>query len=179
MGILLRIAEWYVPGIARQAEFDRLFRATAAAFQVCAPATNGLGYEDRLRLYAAFTKDQAEGCLRRGETESLKARLFENACRLGEDYRVRFGLSSAEEVMRIGRVVYRQLGIDFRGEPGGNVLISRCFFSQYYSADICRLVSSLDQGLLAGLSRGSCLRFSQRITEGALYCRGYLDAKVF
>jgi len=70
------------------------------------------------------------------------------------------------------------LGIDFLGEPDGSMVMTRCFFSDYYSSPVCRLISSLDEGLLVGLAGGGRLSFSQRITEGHECCRAHLDTGV-
>ena len=42
----------------------------------------------------------------------------------------------------------------------------------HYSAAICRLISSLDEGAAFGLSAGGSLRFEARLTEGSPCCRG-------
>ena len=78
--------------------------------------------------------------------------------------------------MQMGELIYKVLKIEFQGEPRGNIVIKRCFFSAYYSRSVCQLISSLDEGLLTGLSGGGKLIFSQRITEGHECCRAYLDA---
>jgi hypothetical protein len=74
-------------------------------------------------------------------------------------------------------VIYRQLGIDFRGSPDGEIVIRRCFFAAVYTPRVCALVSALDRGLLAGLAGGGELRFGQRLTEGACCCRARFEGK--
>ena len=106
----------------------------------------------------------------------MQSRLFQNAYRIGQQFKADFNINTAEEVMRMGALIYKFLKIDFQGEPQGNIVIKRCFFSAYYSSKVCRLISSLDEGLLAGLSGGGKLSFSQRITEGNECCRAYLEA---
>jgi predicted ArsR family transcriptional regulator len=66
--------------------------------------------------------------------------------------------------------VYGLLDIDLRGNGRGELTVRRCAFSEVYSAEVCRLVSALDAGLLAGLSGGDRLEFTRRITEGAPCC---------
>ncbi len=73
--------------------------------------------------------------------------------------------------MVMGRILYRALKIDFRGISSGEIEISRCYFSQFYSPQICELISSLDEGILAGLAGDGRLTFSQRITEGRDCCK--------
>ena len=72
--------------------------------------------------------------------------------------------------MAAARMVYELLDIDFRGTGQGEITVRRCAFSDIYSAEVCWLVSALDTGLLAGLSGGDRLEFSQRITESAPTC---------
>jgi hypothetical protein len=71
------------------------------------------------------------------------------------------------------------LDIDFQGDEKGEVLISHCSLSRYYSPDTCRVMSAMDRGLLAGLSGGKQLVFSARITEGQACCRAYLGAQEY
>lgn len=175
MGLLLTLSELYVPEAAKKRELARLFEATAHAFRTEAPSSTRLSYEDGLRLFAEFTRAETEERLRTVEIPDIKRRLFEGALRLGKEYRSRFRLSCTEDTMKMTRVIYRLLGIDFRGNSGGDLIISRCLFSEYYSGEVCRVISSLDEGLMAGLSGGCRLNFSQRITDGSKSCRAFLD----
>ncbi|MDD5190764.1 MAG: hypothetical protein PHE50_06965, partial [Dehalococcoidales bacterium] len=79
-----------------------------------------------------------------------------------------------DEVMQACGVVYKALKIDFRGSAGGQITIGSCFFSSFYTAHVCSIISSLDEGLIAGLSGGSRLEFEQRITEGKPCCKARL-----
>lgn len=175
MGFAIVISGLYIPGFIKKPMLEKLFHATADAFRVGTPSLQGLPYKDCLKLYAEFTKEQSDKLVRQGTTRPTEARLFENASRIGKEVRNRFHIRSIEEVMRVGRVLYRQLGIDFHGAASGDIQVNRCFFSAYYSRDICRLVSSLDAGVIAGLSGGGKLTFSSRITEGLSCCKAHLD----
>jgi len=77
--------------------------------------------------------------------------------------------------MQMSAVIYKMLKIEFHGDSHGDIVIKRCFFSTYYSSNVCHLISALDEGLLAGLSGGGQFSFSQRITEGYSVCRAYLE----
>ena len=79
------------------------------------------------------------------------------------------------DAMIAARICYRMLDIDFKGNAGGEVCITRCSFSGVYSPAACQVMSALDAGLLAGLTGGGRLLFSQRLTEGFPSCR----ARVF
>jgi hypothetical protein len=175
MGLLLTIFKRYVPMPVRKHELERLFKATVEAFECAAPTTRGLNYIKRLELYARFTREEAEKALRVGREAEVRSRLFENARRVGQYYQKAFRTTSIEEVMQAGGLIYRLLEIDFQGEAEGQIVIRRCFFSRYYSVRVCQLVSALDEGLLAGLSGGRRLRFSQRISEGHSTCQAYLQ----
>ncbi len=174
MGLLLKVATLYVPRPVRRRKLEMLFQATADAFKTARPSTGGLSFDECLRRFARFTREQADNAIRQGGESEVQSRLFENAYRIGRQLGTDFKVNSAE-VMRMGALVYKMLGIDFHGEPGGNIVIKRCFFSSYYSSQVCRLISSLDEGLLVGLAGGGRLSFSQRITEGNACCLAHLQ----
>jgi len=174
VGLLLSLACLYVPVPVRKRKLEMLFRATADAFGVDAPSVRDLSYDEALRRYALFTREHADEALRRGTEREVGVRLYQSALRIGEQFRSDLGVRPSD-VMRAAALVYRMLGIDFRGEPEGDIRISRCLFSACYTADVCRLISSLDAGLLVGLAGGGALSFSQRITDGHDCCRARLE----
>ncbi|MBN1856548.1 MAG: hypothetical protein JW846_06330 [Dehalococcoidia bacterium] len=151
-----------------------LFNATADAFHMTPPSTRGKSCAECLRLYALFTREQADSAILHGKQAEVQSRLFQNAYHMGEQFRRDFKVTTTD-VMRMGSLIYKMLQIDFEGKPDGNILIHRCFFSAYYSSEVCRLISSLDEGLLTGLAGGGSLAFKQRITEGHECCRAYLQ----
>ena len=177
MSLLLSIASVYMPEPIRRRKLEMLVLATADAFRTVPPVTGGFSADECLEMYARFTRDEAEKTISRGDEAAVRARLFENALAIGQVMRRQFRLKDAE-VMRMGALVYRMLGIDFRGETDGSMVMTRCFFSDYYASPVCRLISSLDEGLLVGLAGGGRLSFSQRITEGHECCRAHLDTGV-
>jgi hypothetical protein len=171
----LLAARMILPLGARRREIERLFARTAAAFGSPVPPPRARGSGGRLREYARFTRESAEGAL--GGSESLPAlesRLFGAAMALGRGYRLQLKLRGTRDAMAAARLIYRGLGIDFRGSADGDVVIRRCAFAAVYTPQVCALVSALDRGLLAGLTGGGVLEFQQRITEGASCCRAYL-----
>jgi hypothetical protein len=174
VGLLLSFASVYVPEPIRRRKLEMLVRATADAFQTVPPSTVGLSVDECLAMYARFTREEAEKSMARGDEAEVRSRLFQNALGIGREFRRQFRLKDAD-VMRMGALVYRMLGIDFRGEPDGSMVMTRCFFSDFYSSPVCQLISSLDEGLLVGLAGGGRLVFSQRITEGHECCRAFLD----
>jgi hypothetical protein len=175
MGLLIAFAKAYVPQFIRKRKLEMLFSATADAFQVTAPSVRELSYTDSLKIYAQFTREQAEKAIHQGAELKVQPRLFRNAYRIGQQFKRDFNINTADEALQMGTVIYKMLKIEFQGEPRGYIVIKHCFFSAYYSDNICRLISSLDEGSLTGLSGGGQLSFTQRITEGHECCRAYLE----
>jgi hypothetical protein len=173
--IPLAAARLLMPFGIRRRALERLFARTAAAFGTPVPPPRARGTRGRLLEYACFTRAQAEKALQRGEDlAALDGRLHRAAYGMGAGYRLQLGVRSVSGAMAAARLIYRNLGIDFHGSPDGEVIIRRCGFARTYTPQVCRLISALDRGLMAGLARGGELRFRQRITEGADTCRACL-----
>jgi hypothetical protein len=171
MSLALRVLDGHVPAVARRAALRALFATTAAGFGCPTPPIGGLDAAALLRRYAVFTRDQAEAALREGrDLPALQDRLERGARVLGARLRAGLRLRTTEDAMAAARVVYGLLGIDLCGTRDGEITVRRCAFSDIYRAEVCRLVGALDTGLLAGLSGGDRLEFTQRITEGAPCC---------
>jgi hypothetical protein len=168
----------HTPEYVRQAALAQLFSAAAEAFQCDAPPLGGLSSDERLRRFASFTRDQIVGAHGRAPLPScdlaaVQQRLYDNAYRLGRRTGRLLGVHGVCDTMAIGRVLYRILDIEFQGDGRGDVLISRCFFSDFYTGPDCRVMSAMDWGLLAGLAGGGELAFSSRITEGQPCCKAH------
>jgi len=148
-----------------------LAAVAAGAFGCSVPDSAGLDANRLLDRFAAFTAERAAAVLARPELVApVAARLFDGACRLGAGMRRALGVRTTAEALTAARVLYRAVGIDFRA-AGDEVVVRRCYFSARYSADVCRLMSALDCGVLAGLSGGGRLEFTDRLTEGHDCCR--------
>jgi hypothetical protein len=176
MGVLLAQLLAHSPVFVRRQALVQLFRATAAAFQCDMPPVQGLSREQCLQAYARFTVERAEAALRRGDDlPALEARLYENAYRLGRLPGSILRVHTVNDVMTLGRFLYGVIDIDFDGSNrdhgAAEITIGRCYFSDFYSPEVCQVMSAMDHGLLAGLAGGGDLAFSQRITEGQLCCR--------
>lgn len=171
MSLLLFLAEIAIPPFIRKRELKKLFRFTAEAFDSKTPELSRLSCDELLSAYAAFTRsvaDQLES--RPSAAAGVQQRLFQQAYAYGSLWRARLRLSNRSEAMRAARVLYRAIGIDFRGAGDGLIEIRRCFFSAYYTSATCRVISALDAGIVAGLAQAGGLAFSHRITEGAAVC---------
>jgi len=171
--MLLTIMQLYVPEFIKQKKLDELFRLTAAAFRSQPPELGGFSFSERLAEYALFTREQAERCLQDGYSlAEVKCRLYQNAFAFGQDLRRSLRITTREEAAMALKLMYRLIGIDFRCDRQGKFIIRQCFFSRYYSAAVCRLISALDEGLAAGLAGGGRLCFEQRLTDGGSCCQG-------
>ena len=171
MSLALRLLDGHVPAVARRAALRALFATTAAGFGCPVPPLDGLDADALLRRYAQFTREQAEAALRDGrDLPALQDRLERGARALGARLRTGLRLRTTEDAMAAARMVYGLLDIDLDGNGRGEITVRRCPFSEVYSAEVCRLVGALDAGVLAGLSGGDRLEFTQRISEGAPAC---------
>jgi hypothetical protein len=176
MNILLKILPRNLPAFIRKEILAELFEATADAFECPVPAHDHLSYDACLRTYALFTREQAEKALQAGrDIPAIKTQLYQNAYPLSAKLRKWFGVDSMEEMMELGQILYRAIGVEIQGNTQGNVTVKRCYFSQFYSGAVCDLISALDDGVFSGLSGGGRLAFSQRLTEGWECCRAKLQ----
>ena len=174
MNLRLAALNVYLPAPVRDEGLHKLFRLTADAFRAPLPDIERLSHSEQLRAYAMFTQEQAQR-VKNEDVESVKERLFERSRRLGVELREKLHVGTFEESLTAARILYRALGIDFRAHESGGVEVRRCYFSGFYSSQVCRLISSLDEGLIAGLSDGGRLTFSARISEGHDCCLARID----
>ena len=175
MGLLIKIFPYVLPAFLRKRILVELFTATADAFNCPAPDVKHLSYEDCLRTYAVFTREESEKTLlEERDIEAVKTRLFQNAYPLGEKLRKWTGARTLGDVMDLGQILYKAIGVEIESDPQGDVTVRHCYYSQFYSAQGCALISSLDEGVFSGLSGGCKLTFSERITQGEPYCKAKL-----
>jgi hypothetical protein len=176
MSIRLFLAEQYVPAFIKKRELKNLFQLTASAFARMVPSLDGTSFDDCLTEFALFTKTSVDRAKERDEDLSaIQGLLFQRAYEYGRLWRKRFGITTMEEVMRGGRILYRAMGIEFRGTTQGTIEIDKCFFSSYYTPATCEAISAIDAGIMAGLSDGQLMSFSQRITEGCSSCKAQMN----
>jgi len=198
MNLLIRAANVYTPTPLKRKKLLELFACTAAAFECEMPRPQGLTYDELLRSYARFTAAQADQLLQHSEMDApgstrgviasdlreaisaprrevaeIRRRLYNGAYRMGAELRGTFRITNTADALAAARVLYRALGIDLQATADGKVTVRRCFFSEFYSGPVCRLIASLDEGLFAGLSGGGQLSFTQRITERNSCCEAH------
>lgn len=121
-----------------------------------------------LDTFAHFTA----GCLPKATGQQKQ--LYTEAYKLGSLLRKILRISTDEQLTRTVILLYRNIGIDMQGDLPGEVCVSHCFFSRYYSPEVCSIASMMDAGVICGLANGGKLEFTQRITEGCKNCKAKL-----
>lgn len=176
MKVLLFFLDYlYIPSVLKKRMIIYLSKITAEAFQCDDPDLKGYSYKETLYQFALFTCRESEGPGKREKEREMTAkRLYIRAYRLGYRLRQVLRIETIDDVMKVSRLLYRILKIDFQGCGEGNITINRCYFSNYYTPEICRFISQIDKGVIAGLSGGGKLEFSQRLTEGKNSCKARL-----
>ncbi|HTO94415.1 MAG TPA: hypothetical protein VMM80_08565 [Bacteroidota bacterium] len=172
MTLLDAFIRYDLPLFARKSMMNRLVRMTAEAFGTAPPDLGGLKPESALQRYALFTREEvariAGDPARRA---AVQERLYRASSTTAASARRLLGVTHWEAAAAVARRFYGYIGIDMNATPRGNITISSCVFSRYYSPDTCDVVSALDSGMIAGLAGDGDLTFSSRITEGAPCCR--------
>jgi len=156
---------------------DELARVTAEGFATTAPEWPGRSFAARLTTYAGFTSAEAGRLAASGDAiaiAAVKERLRRGAVGLGAGVRRRLGLRQPEEALAAWKLLYRQIGIEVTGEPGGEIAVTRCFFAGHYTEPVCEVIGALDDGLADGLFGGAVLEFRARLTGGSPCCRAVL-----
>lgn len=172
MNLRLFLAGIYIPSFVKKRKLAELVSLTAQAFGVQMPDLRTHNYEAYLQQYALFTRTETERIIDDPiKKESVKKQLFKNAYQLGAKLRKDFRIKLIDEALTLSRILYRLIEIDFQSNSDGEIIIKKCFFSNWYTPEICDFISALDEGILTGISGGGKLCFSQRITDGTDCCR--------
>jgi predicted ArsR family transcriptional regulator len=159
----------------RKAVLSALFISTARAFNHPAPSIAGLSADACLLQYALFTQERvAERLKEQDDITAIQERLYRYAYQMGMTCRKIMFIDTVEDAMDISRALYRLLGIDFNSDAEG-ITINHCYFNRFYSGKTCQVMSAMDKGMLAGLSGGMQLVFTERVTEGQARCRAFLN----
>ena len=174
MNLRLKILHFWIPLSVKKEKLKQLFRLTADAFGCETKFQDNLSYSKLLESYAVFVQGQCKRAYRESrDIFSIKQKLYRNAYKTGLELRKSLNIQGMREAMEFTRIFYRLIGIDFFGKKSGEFVIGKCFFASYFSPETCRLISSLDEGIAAGLSDGK-LEFFQRKTEGKDCCQGHI-----
>jgi hypothetical protein len=177
MSLRTRAFAHRIPERVRRRALRALFRTTVDAFDAPMPDLRGRSADAILATYAAYTDVLARGVLSEPERRSrVERRLFDNTQRLGRRVRRALGVRTTTDALAVAHRLYDLIGIDLTGDERGSVVVTRCAFAARYSPDVCRLMSASDAGLLAGLTGGDRLTFTERITSGSPACLATLAA---
>ncbi|MCD7724713.1 MAG: hypothetical protein LUI12_04070 [Clostridiales bacterium] len=153
-------------------ELQILMRQTAKAFAVNAPKTAGLSAKEILKAYAQFTAKEALRAMQSGQNlETLCQKLYQMAYVLGSRLRRWLNPKNEEDCLAIITMLYRNIGIQICEEETGHFCVRKCYFSSFYTREICNVISAIDKGIFAGVYQGGKLSFRERITEGCSVCR--------
>lgn len=173
MNARLRVLERYVPAPFARTAIERLFEATGSAFGRAHGDVRSLDRAALLDRYIRFTATCVDDALGAGVALGpISQRLWNNAHALGCRLKHRLHVRTRDEGLRAARIAYRSIGIELHVDRSGAVVVDRCPFATVYAPSTCRLMSSLDAGLVAGLTDGGRLAFAERITEGRPRCLG-------
>lgn len=153
--------EWF-----RRIELQLLMNLTAHALRLSPQRIWTKSSDDALRAYAQFTSDK----LRHGVDKQLLQRMNGEAFKMGTRLRRLFHLRHQADIEQFVIGLYHNIGIELKGHIPGNLCFRRCYFSQYYTPEICLAASALDDGIMRGVVGSGRLEFHQRITEGNNCC---------
>jgi len=172
MSVRLALLRFHLPALVRRAILRELIATIARAFRRPCPPTSGHSSEELLAcaidLSHRWSGDALRGAADRSEVEE---RLFSEAFALGLRAKRRLRIKTEETGLVAAAVLYEAIGIEFRPDRGGAIVVPRCAFARTYGPGVCELMSAMDSGLIAGLTGAAGLRFTERLTEGAPACR--------
>ncbi len=172
MNVRLALADLGLPPFVRRIGIRRLFRLTAGAFGVPVPTCAARRNARLLRNFATFTRDEAARLATRpADAEGVRSVLRSQAMVMGIDLSRAFGIRNRREGEFLLRIVYRAIGIELSAEDGA-ITVDRCGFASFYDEGTCRLISGLDEGLMAGILGEGRLEFTERLTAGRERCAG-------
>jgi len=172
VSLLLRLAGLGLPAALRRRKARELYALTAGCFGVSWPSGGPPGPGSELERFAVLTRGLVDKFRAEGKPLApVKADLRGRALAFGRNLRRSFRVRHPGDAVRLLRLAYAAVGIDLRAGEGGAITVSRCFFSRHYTPETCRVIASLDEGLMAGILGEGGLEFTCRITEGHKECR--------
>lgn len=124
-----------------------------------------LAPDEALQLYAEYTSTQ----LQDGVSPSVLDSMNREAYRMGRLLR-RLLLLRQSDIKQFVVALYRNIGIRLDGHLPSQLCFHSCYFSHFYTPEVCLAASALDDGIMRGLLGTGRLTFQQRITEGCSHC---------
>ncbi|MCD8224101.1 MAG: hypothetical protein LUC99_04485 [Clostridiales bacterium] len=153
-------------------ELQILMRQTAKAFGVDVPNAAGRSTPELLKAYAQFTAKEAMRAIQHGDDlETLHQKLYQMTYTLGSRLRRWLNPKDEKDCFSVIALLYRNIGIQICEESPGTVCVRKCYFSGFYTPEVCSVISAIDQGIFAGIYQSGKLTFRERITEGYDVCR--------
>jgi hypothetical protein len=190
----MRLLSVYIPKRFRKEKIIQLYNLTSGVFNdypeirddIDLKSLNNdilkiLTCEEILKKYADYTKMAVTILLESGcDINRLKESLFNESYRFGQEIRNHYSIRTLEDVRLMVRIIYKLVKIDSNLKQNKNtgsreLEIKHCFFADYYSMDVCSVMSGVDEGIVAGVSGCRQLQFKHRITEGNECCRAVLE----
>ena len=173
---ILRALEWHTPAWVVCLEIRILYNTMSRAFGVpekkiplwsAEALLRGGPAGEALRDYAAYSAR----CLKRCKADP--GRIYREAYRTGERVRRLTGFTEMADLERLVFYLYRNIGILMDGHLPGEIKVSSCYFSRFYTPEQCALMSYMDSGIIAGILGGGKIEFTERITEGGGGCKAF------
>ena len=171
----IKLLEIHLPAPVKNKVLTELFRITAEAFEEEVNYHKGFTYKKRLIIFADYSNKLASQALKKDvNLTKIKNKLYNNSYDIGFYLRKYLNIRTMKEAMKVAEIFYRIIGIDFKGNKKGEIIINNCLFSDYYDKEVCSIISALDSGIAAGLTGGGKLKFNHRITEGSSCCEALI-----
>jgi len=153
-------------------ELRILMKQTAKVFGVDAPKDAGHPAPELLKTYAQFTAEEAVNAIKHGnDPDILHQGLYQMAYGLGSRLRRWLRPQDEQDCLALVILLYRNIGIQIEEEAAETFCVRKCYFSAFYTPEVCSVISAVDQGIFAGIYQGGRLTFQERITEGCDVCR--------
>ena len=173
MSLRLLLLDHCLPGPIRRRMLRELIQVTADAFSAPRPPFPAGGNDAAISAFARFTRELVDGAGDAAvDAAAVQDRLYRGAREMGRMFRRIAAIRSPEDAARALRLLYRAIGIEVEVDLAlGELTVRRCAFSNAYTPAVCRFISALDAGMVDGLTGGTTVVFTERITEGAARCR--------
>jgi hypothetical protein len=192
VSLRLLLASVWLPSYMQKSEVDRVAAMTTDALsslleeeasselqkvsmQIKTPSGS---IEKRRAVMAAnhrlLLKALSDGVGHDKAVEVGREALFKVGVSIGEDSRKRLGVGdNIEDLLMAARVMYGVLGISFTvKEEGGDhrIEVHRCALSKHYTELTCKVMSTVDEGVVRGLNPRASMSFERKITSGFPTC---------
>ncbi|MCD7809293.1 MAG: hypothetical protein LUH02_08115 [Erysipelotrichaceae bacterium] len=156
-------------------EIKILMKQTAKVFGVKVPKGIGFSVSKLLKNYAQLTTDISLNFIEnKQDRNQLQQDLYYMAFQLGSDLRWWLKPQNNQDCFDIIVMLYRNIKISLC-EQSQTICVHQCYFSDFYTPEVCSIISAIDQGIFAGVYQGGTLSFYKRITEGHEICVAHFN----